>query len=188
MSGFSKMMLVVPTYLLTASLLQAGLGQTDLTKRLTEIDGKVVPMKMYEMEANKEFANRRVPLERWDTKFSPLGEKRAPIAVRETSEKNIRRPEIMEMDRVELKKSPMNGRRAYLRNLDSLQDKDLLPKYRDAEVVDVKDISRPALSPKGQKKEVSMRHVNRFSFQRNHSDAAGVKVDKAGSGESGKNE
>ncbi len=167
---------------LAAAVAEAGLGQEDLAKRVTEIEKERFPVKRFDLKLNDEFTGRRFPIETRDKKFSAIGEKRAPIAVQETQEKKMIRPEVLEKDEVGLKMSPMNQRRTFMRNTDRLGEKALAPEFRNAPVGNVKDASAPAHSPSGQTKRPSMRDINRFSFQRNHASKEGVDVQRAGSG------
>ncbi len=146
--------------------------QADLTKRQSRIAEKQVPMKMHDMKMNEQFSGQKIPIKRWHTEFSPIGQRRSSIQVRESHEKTMIRPEVRDLKTVELGMSPLAGRMAYVRNFDQVRDNDLVPKYRDATVVTVQEISTPA--PSNKQEELSMRELNRFSFQRNHLDSGGA--------------
>lgn len=183
MSGFIKIMLVVVTFAFCVSLSEAADSRKpDLTKRQTQVGDKRAPMKMHEMKMNDQLTDKRFPIKEWHGEFSPLGRRRASINMSETREKTVVRPQVIEIKKQERKMAPMNGRKAFVRNFDKVKEKELSAKYRDAQVVHVKQASVPAPSKK-QQKDLTMRDINRFTFQRNHSDAHGLKVDKAGSGE-----
>jgi|SRR5690625_4831661 len=174
--------------LLPVSLAYSSLGNPDLTARMAEINEKRAPMKMHEkkmhgMEKNSRLADKRFPIKMWGTEYNSLGRKRAPIDVKEKKAKKIKSPKIVEMKKVDSKMARGNQRRAYVRNWDRVKEKDLKPRYRDAKVTHIDEMSRPAMSPKSQKDEPSMREINRFSFQRNHRSEPGAQVDRAGSGE-----
>jgi len=164
----------------------SSLGIPDLSARLAEIDQKRVPLKMHEgikmhgMEKNKQFSDKQFPIKSWESEYNSLGRKRAPIAVEEKNAKDLRRPKVVEMKKFDTKMAPENRRRAFLRNGDQAKEKNLTPRYRDANVTHIDELSRPAMSPYAQKGEPSMREINRFSFQRNHDPEAGAKVDRAG--------
>lgn len=181
MSGFSKALFVVLTLALSATFAEAASRKVDLTRRQSEIGEKKVPIKTKELKMNKEIADQKIPIKEWHGRFSSIGQRRAPIEVRETNRKKEIRPDIVEMKKVDMKMAPESGRIAYVRNFSKVRDKDLLPKYRDADVVTVKEMSVPALS--NPQDPLSMRDFNRFSFQRNHSGAGGADVQSAGSGE-----
>lgn len=183
MSGFSKMMLVVLTFGLSTSL-SADLypREIDVTKR-AKIGDKMFSTKMYDMKMNEGLMDKRFPVKTWQGGTSPIGDRRADIDVGESRDKEIIRPGVIEMEKRERKMAPINGRKAFLRNFDRVREKRLVPAYsEEATVVHVKDASVPAPSEK-QPNETSMRDINRFTFQRNHSDASGLKVEKAASEE-----
>src|SRR5690554_2128649 len=123
MSVRQKLLLVLPVFTLAASVLHGGLGNADLTNRLTDINEKRFPMKMHDMEMNPDFSGKRFPMKQWEAEFSPLGRKRASIAVEESGDKKVRRPKIIEKETVDRKMSTMDGRRAYLRNADEVREK-----------------------------------------------------------------
>jgi hypothetical protein len=146
--------------------------QADLTKRQSRIAEKQVPLKMHELKMNEQFSRQTLPIKRWHAEFSPIGQRRSSIQVRENREKTMIRPQVTELKTVDLGMSPLSGRMAYVRNFDEVRDNHLVPKYRDATVVSVKEISTPA--PSNKQEELSMRELNRFSFQRNHLDSGGA--------------
>ncbi len=177
-------MFVVLTFAFSVSLAEAAdPAKADLSKRQTQIGDKRAPMKVQEMKMNDQLTSKRFPIKEWHGQYSSLGNRRAAIDVRETRDKKIIQPQVMDMKTKELKMSPMGERKAFVRNFDQVQDRSLVPAYRDARVVAVNQAATAAPSRTEQGKTPSMRDINRFTFQRNHSDAEGLKIQKAGSGE-----
>lgn len=183
MRGFSTMILVAVLAIGASLPLTAALGpnRVDLTKK-SDVGDKRVPKTMHEMEVKEGFTDQRFPVKEWHGQFSPLGQRRAAIDVREPREKNRIRPPVIEMEKKDRKLASMNGRKAFVRNFDRVRENQLVPKYSEARVFTVKEGTVPQPSKK-QPRETSMRDINRFTFQRNHSDEAGVKVDRAGAEE-----
>lgn len=179
MSAGSKTILVALVLAVsTATMVVAAPQPADLTKRQTAIGDKMAPMKTRELQMNDQFGGQRIPIKQWHAEFSPIGQRRSSIEVRERRDKEMIRPTVLQMQSIDAKMAPQSGRMAYVRNFDQVQENSLVPRYRDADVVTVQEMSTPA-SP--EKKELSMRELNRFSFQRNHSDSGGARVDQAAS-------
>lgn len=154
----------------------------DFTKRMPDPSDQIVPLKMQNPKMLNNLQDKRFPVKEWHGKFSPLGTKRAPISVEETNPKKMIKPETLKFDKVDLKMSSVNGRRAYVRNFDEIRENKMAPVTRDARVFELRKASRP-LQEKGSK-EPTMRDLNRFTFTRNTYKDEPVSVQKAGSGES----
>jgi hypothetical protein len=180
-TGSRLAMLVALTLLVSITGADANSSRkADLTKRQSQIADKRVPVKTVDIQKNTALGDKRMPVKMWHGEFNAIGQRRAPIEVRETNPKTRIRPEIIEVEKKERRIAPQSRRMAHVRNFDQVREKQLVPKYRDAEVGSVQQMSRPAPSKK-QGEELTMRDLNRFSFQRNHPDAGGPKVEKAGS-------
>ncbi len=150
----------------------------DLSKRQPDPAQRIVPFKMQEPKMLDGFTNQKFPVSKWHSKFSPLGTRRAPIAVENTFKKDLITPQKLEFGKVDLKMAPLDGRRAYVRNFDRLEEKKLDPGMRDARVTDVREMSTPFRTADG--KTPSMRDVNRFTFSRNAYGDEPLKVQEAG--------
>lgn len=189
MTGFAKPMCVVLALLTSLSLADANEEpksepapkEAEFTKRHSAIGDKRFSTSTSNLQDKRALTDRRIPMKMWHAEFSSIGQRRAPIDVREKSEKNMIRPELIEMEKKERLMAPQNRRMAYIRNFDHVRENHLVPKYRDAEVVSEREISQPARS--SEEEELSMRDLNRFSYQRNHPDSGGSRVQQAGSGE-----
>jgi hypothetical protein len=161
----------------------AGPRRADVTRRHNEIADKRVPIETRELQRNSALNDKRMPVKMWHSEYSGIGQRRAAIDVSERREKTMIRPEIIETQTIDRRMAPMDGRIAFVRNFDRVQEKPLVPKYRDAEVGRVHDLGRPAPAKKAEE-ELSMREINRFSFHRNHPDEGGAAVQRPASGES----
>src|SRR5690606_37293282 len=74
----------------------------DVTKRQPNASERIVPMKMQEPKVLEGFTDQKFPVSQWHSKFSPLGTRRAPIAVENTFEKKMVTPKKMEFGKVDL--------------------------------------------------------------------------------------
>ncbi len=157
-------------------------GEVDLTKRNQQFQPTAANMDRVEFNklqfgvrddmTSKRFATRQITPE-----VNPLGQRRAPISTGETREKRLIRPEVRNVDVVSVDMAPQNRRMAYLRNQNNIREKKTVSSIQESRVTNVKDmVSRHQTGS-----EPSMRDLNRFSFQRNHSDASGVSRQAAGS-------
>lgn len=153
-------------------------SRADLTERQSSIGDKRFEGPRRDLPLHEGLMDKRFPMESWHGKFSPLGQRRAPIEVSETRDKRMIRPEVREIDKLEWGMARQNQQMAYLRNFDHVQEKTMVRRYEEAEVGAVRR-EHPDLKVEG--KDFSMRDLNRFSFQRNHSAEGGLKEIRAGS-------
>jgi hypothetical protein len=180
MSAWSKVMV--------AGLLGLGiLGSTvdakdpreiDLSKRQPAPAERRVPMKVQEPKKLEGFTDQRFPITRWHSEFSPIGRRRANIQVQESSDKNLIRPQVMDVPRVTRITAPQSGRLAYVRNFDNVRENRMVPALRDAPVVRLRETPKPeSIEEKG---EPTMRDINRFTFHRNQYKEDPVRVHQLG--------
>lgn len=177
MLSAARFLVVIPLLAGTAPMVEAlDPAKADLGKREEAIEHKRFPQKIIDPKMAEGLTDRRFPITRFHTEFNSIGRRRAPIEVREAREKKMIRPEVLNMKTFERKMAAEDGRLAYVRNFDRVRENELVPALRDADVVTVKEMSRPARNE--ETKELSMRDINRFTFQRNHSDDGPVPVQK----------
>lgn len=155
-------------------------NSVDLTRRNTEIQQRRVPIQMKEMRTIEGFTSRRFETGRWQGERNErIQQRRAGIDVSETQRKNIIQPPIHKFAVKERIDARENRRMATVRNFDRVQENRIAPDFRDPPVVDVREMTRPAPGEEN-REPISMRDINRFSFQRNHSPEPGLRQDRAG--------
>lgn len=158
--------------------------EVDVTKRQPNPAEQKVPMRVQDPKMASRISDKRMPITRWHGEFSSIGQRRSSISVRETNQKNMVKPQIVPMNRLNRKTAPQNGRVAFVRNFDHVRENKKVEKFRDARVVNVQEAARAAPTREKENKEVSMRDVNRFTFHRNQYEEGPVRVQQPGSGES----
>lgn len=154
--------------------------EADLTLRHDEIQNKRAPMDVKQPQVMHGFTDQRFPVTRWHNKFSPIGTRRAPITTGATRETRMIQPEVIAVNRIAHRNAPQHGRLANIRNFRHVRENEMVPSLRDAEVVQVREVSRPAFG--NEERPTSMRDINRFTFQRNEYEDGPAPVRKAASG------
>lgn len=154
---------------------------TNLTERHSGVIDKRVPIQRSDIQRNERVEAKRFPMKQWHAEFNSIGKRRAPIDMKESQQKTMIQPNVIDMKTFDRKIAPQSGKMADVRNFDFVKENRMVEEYQDAEVVTVEEMSRPASPNEG--KEISMRDLNRFSFQRNHPDTGGSRVQRTASEE-----
>jgi hypothetical protein len=146
-------------------------------KRATNFSEKRFSSRMWDNDKQSTLTQKRFPFKKWDKHFSPLGSKRAPIALKETRVKKRYKTRMREFPKTELEIAEWDSRVAKLQRKAQISTDDT------ARVIADKQLYYMALQSTRQYEELgvelSLRDINRYQFRRNHQ-SDGVPVRKAG--------
>jgi hypothetical protein len=161
-SGFA----VIAGFALCAVVARAAdaTSPVDYTQRNTPFApaGSIAPEKQAPKK-NETLQEKRVPVTTIDKATSPLGERRAPIDVKETREKNVREKDSHRPETLEQPKSDYNQRRATISTQTDTVKPPLVSKYQDKlAAASATNMARfPAMD------RATGAKINRFVFQKN---------------------
>lgn len=139
-------------------------------------------MDMKKMEMAPGFDNT-ITLDKWNKRFSPLGQRRAPMQVEGSFDTKMIEPEMKEYEVIDREMSIWNEREAYFESWGRMMERDRVGKYEDAPVARV---SREAPRFEDFGEQLDLQELNRFQFRSNRSD--GLPVQRVGTGDLGEGE
>jgi hypothetical protein len=177
---FSTISILLLAFALTAVCASGATTVLDTyQKQATDVSGKRVKPRMWSNDRRPNLMQKRFPFKKWDSHFSSLGSKRAPIALTEKREKKRFKTKTIEFPNKAIEMSEWDGRLATLQRQAQISTDDSARKIAD------KQLYNMALQDIRQYQELgvklSLRDINRYQFRHNRSNTA-VPVRKAGAG------
>ena len=149
-------------------------------KQATGVSSKRVKPGMWSNERRPNFMQKKFPFKEWDSHFSSLGSKRAPIALTEKRTKKRFKTKTIEFPNKAVEISEWDGRLAQLQRQAQISTDDTARKIADQRLYN--KAMQDARQYKDLGAKLSLRDINRYQFRHNRSDTA-VPVRQAGAGQ-----
>jgi hypothetical protein len=149
-------------------------------KQASEVSDKRVKPRMWSNDKKPGLMQKKFPFKEWDSHYSSLGSKRAPISLKETSAKKRFKTEMKEFPTKEFEISEWDGRLAKLQRQARISTDDTAKKIADQQLYNMALQDSRKYEEMGV--ELSLRDINRYQFRHNRPDTA-VPVRKAGAGQ-----
>lgn len=123
---------------------------------------------------------KRFPLKEWGKHFSPVGSKRAPIAVKGQGDRAIFETKRIDRKEINFEMARWNERMADLHEKAGIEMSDQAELVANQRMYSAMLGDAQQFSKMGE--ELSLRDINRYQFRRNRSDGE-LPVQRAGAGE-----
>jgi hypothetical protein len=149
-----------------------------MTRRADIVEDKRVEQRMWNQAESNSIMNKRFPMEKWDTHFSSVGSKRAPIAMQEGKDKAIFKTHTIDRKEFATEMSRWNERMADLHKEAGIEMDERAQMVADRQLYS--EMMQNAEQFSEMRETLSLREINRYQFRRNRS-AGDIPVERAGS-------
>jgi len=164
---------------MTLSLLEANPRTVSFAgKRATSVEGQRVEKKLWAQPQTNYMMNKTFPIEQWESHFSSLGSKRAPISLSEDKDKVLFKTKMLDQKMVRFEMSQWNEQLSDLHKKAGIEMDDKARLVADQKLYYM--MLQDSQKYSGMADELSLRELNRYQFRRNRSDSD-IPVEKAGS-------
>lgn len=148
-------------------------------RRADIVEDKRVEKKLWTQPQSNSMMDKRFPMEEWDKHFSSVGSKRAPIAMKQDSDKEIFETKMIDRKEVDIEMSRWNDRMADLHKKAGIEMEDRAQWVADQQLYSMMLQDTQQFTDLGD--EVSLRDLNRYQFRSNRPEGS-IPVEQAGSG------
>jgi hypothetical protein len=149
-----------------------------ITRRANIVEDKRVEKRMWNKTESNSMMDKRFPMEQWDTHFSSVGSKRAPIEMKEGKDKAIFKTNTVERKEFATEMSRWNDRMADLHKDAGIEMDDRAQIVADRQLY--AEMMQDAERFSEMRETLSLRDINRYQFRRNRPDGD-IPVERAGS-------
>ncbi|MDQ8194583.1 hypothetical protein QEH59_09110 [Coraliomargarita sp. SDUM461004] len=153
----------------------AGFG----SRRANNVEDQRVKKQMWAQPQANSMMDKSFPIEQWDKHFSPVGSKRAGIALTEDKDKQMFQTKTLDRKQVDYDMSRWNDRMADLHQKAGIEMDDRASLVADRKLYYM--MLQDSEEFRDMAEELSLRDLNRYQFRRNRSDSD-IPVEKAGGG------
>lgn len=149
-------------------------------RRADRIENQRFDKKLWQQPESNSLMEKRFPLKEWDKHFSPVGTKRAPIAVVGQGDRAIFETNRINRKEVSFEMARWNERMADLHKKAGIEMSDEADMIASRQMYSALLRDSQQFSEMGE--ELSLRDINRYQFRRNRADGE-LPVQRAGAGE-----
>jgi hypothetical protein len=172
---FFSALMVLPSVVLDA---RSPLGIAG--RRADRIENQRFDKQLWQQPQSNSLMEKRFPLKEWGKHFSPVGSKRAPIAVKGQGDRAIFETKRIDRKEINFEMARWNERMADLHKKAGIEMSDQAELVANQQMYSSMLGGTQQFSEMGEK--LSLRDINRYQFRRNRSDGE-LPVQRAGAEE-----